>query len=150
MKRLQIDQLHEKMLAFGEVRRVKVSDKGWVHTVRTTLGMSLEQLGKKLSLTRASVGAIEKREAEGSITLNSLREAARALDMELVYGFVPLDATLQKHIEGKAERLASKIVHRTSHSMKLEDQENSHVRIVKAIQERKEEILREMPKALWD
>ena len=150
MRKLQIDQLHQKMLAFDKVRRVKVSDKGWVHTVRTALGMSLEQLGKKLSLTKASVGAIEKREADGSITLNSLRDAARALDMELVYGFVPIDGTLQKHIERNAERLASKIVHRTSHSMKLEDQENSHARIVKAIQERKEEIIREMPKALWD
>jgi len=57
--------------------------------------MSLEQLGKKLSLTRASVGAIEKRETDGSITLKSLREAAKALDMELVYGFVPNDGSLK-------------------------------------------------------
>jgi hypothetical protein len=34
--------------------------------------------------------------------------------------------------------------------MKLEDQENSHTRIEKAIRERKEEIIRELPKALWD
>jgi predicted DNA-binding mobile mystery protein A len=112
--------------------------------------MSLEQLGKKLSLTRASVGAIEKREADGSITLKSLREAALALDMELVYGFVPIDGTLENHIERKAERLALKIVNRTSQSMKLEDQGNSAKRLTKAIQERKEEIIREMPKALWD
>ena len=150
MRSLQIDQLNQKMLTFDKVRRVKVSDKGWVHTVRTTLGMSLEQLGKKLSLTRASVGSIEKREADGSITLNSLREAASALDMELVYGFVPIDGTLQNHIERKAEQLASKIVHKTSHSMKLENQENSQQRLTKALQERKEEIIREMPKALWD
>lgn len=101
---------------------VMVSEKGWVHTVQNTLGMSPEQLGKKFSLTRVSVGAIEKCEAIGSITLKSLREAALALDMELVYGFVPLDGTLQNHIDRKAERLASKIVHRTSQSMKLEDQ----------------------------
>ena len=150
MKRLQVDQLSQKMLEFNKVRSVKVSDKGWVHTVRKTLGMSLEQLGKKLSLTKGSVGAIEKREADGSITLNSLREAAKALDMELVYGFVPIDGTLENHIERKAERLASKIVHRTSQSMKLEDQENSVQRLVKSIHERKEEIIREMPKALWD
>lgn len=150
MKQIQIDQLHQKMLEFAKIRRIKVSDKGWVNTVRTTLGMSLEQLGKKLSLTRQSVSAIEKREADGSITLNSLREAAHALDMELVYGFVPLDGSLKNHIERKAERLASKIVHRTSQTMKLEDQENSLTRIQKAIEERKEEIIREMPKALWD
>src|SRR5687767_10510460 len=113
MRKLQIHQLHQKMLEFNKVRGVKVSDKGWVHTVRTTLGMSLEQLGKKLSLTRQSVGAIEKREADGSITLKSLRDAAFALEMELVYGFVPIDGTLENHIDRKATRLASKIVHRT-------------------------------------
>ena len=150
MRKLQIDQLNQKMLEFEKVRSIKVSNQGWVHTIRTTLGMSLEQLGKKLSLTKASVGAIEKREAEGSITLKSLREAALALDMELVYGFVPIEGTLHNHIERKAESLALKIVYRTSHSMKLEDQENSQQRLAKAIQERKEEIIREMPKALWD
>ena len=40
---------------------------------------------------------------------------------------------------------ASKIVHRTSQSMKLEDQENTVKRLAKAIQERKDEIIREMP-----
>ena len=150
MKKLQVDQLNQKMLEFGKVRQIKVSDKGWVNTVRTTLGMTLEQLGKKLSLSRQNVKALETREADGSITLKSLKEAAHALDMELVYGFVPIDGTLQHHIARKAERLARKIVHRTSQSMKLENQENSIARLEKAIQERKEELVREMPKTLWD
>jgi len=150
MRRLQIEQLDQKIQAFGHAKQVRIAEKGWVYMIRSTLGMTLEQLGKKLSLTRSSVSAIEKREEDGSITLNALREAAKALDMELVYGFVPIDGTLQQHIEREAERLASKIVQRTSHSMKLEDQENSQQRLAKAIQERKEEIIREMPKALWD
>lgn len=150
MSNLQIDHLHQKMLDFGKVRRVNVSEKGWVHTVRKTLGMSLEQLGRKLSITKSSVRAIEQREADGSITINSLREAAKALDMELIYGFVPIDQTLHHLIDRKAENLARKIVTRTSQSMKLENQENSADRIEKAIWERKEEIMREMPKALWD
>lgn len=39
---------------------------------------------------------------------------------------------------------------RTSHTMKLEDQENTKERIEKAIEERMKEILNEMPKSLWD
>ena len=138
------------MLAFDKVRRVTVSEKGWVHTVRKTLGMSLEQLGKKLGLTRASVGAIEKREAVGSITLNSLREAAKALDMELVYGIVPNDGSLDALIEKRAHELASKIVLRTANTMKLEDQGISKKRIEKAIKERTIEIKNDLPKMLWD
>lgn len=112
--------------------------------------MSLEQLCKKLSLTRASVGAIEKREADGSITLNSLRAAAKALDMELVYGFVPNDGSLKALIEKRATELATIIVMRTANTMQLEHQVNSKKRIEKAIKERTAEIKNEMPKILWD
>jgi len=150
MNKLQVDQLHQKMLAFDNVRKVKVSDKGWVHAIRTTLGMSLEHLGKKLSLTRQSVRAIELREADGSITINSLKEAAKALDMELVYGFVPIDGTLQKYIDRKATELATEIVMRTSHSMKLEGQENSPRRLKEAIVERTNSIKNGALKILWN
>jgi len=51
--------------------------------------MSLEQLGDKLNITRQSAQNLEKREAEDSITLKSLEEAANAIDMQLVYGLAP-------------------------------------------------------------
>ena len=53
--------------------------------------------------------------------------------MQLVYGFVPNDGSLDALIERKASELAAKIVHRTSNTMKLEDQENSKDRIEKAL-----------------
>jgi len=93
---------------------------------------------------------MERREKDGSITLRTLREAATALDMKLVYGFVPKDGSLEELINRKANALARKIVLRTSNSMKLEDQENSQLRIEKAIEERTVAIKNEMPKALWD
>lgn len=74
----------------------------------------------------------------------------RALDMELVYGFVPNDGTLEALIEKRARELATKIVLRTSNTMRLENQGNSDKRIELAINERTEEIKNEMPKILWD
>lgn len=82
--------------------------------------------------------------------IKSLRNAARALDMELVYGFVPKDGSLDALIEKKARKLASQIVSRSSHTMKLEDQENSEKRIQKAIEERTALLTYEIPKVLWD
>ncbi|MEX2347964.1 MAG: mobile mystery protein A, partial [Balneolaceae bacterium] len=123
---------------------------GWIRAIRLALGMSLQQLADKLTITKQSVQEIEMREKEGSITLRSLRETARALDMELVYGFVPKDGSLEKYIDKKARSLAEKIVSRTSNTMKLEDQENTNQRLKKAIEERMIIIKRELPKALWD
>ena len=149
-KALQRQQLNNKMLSFINLQRSILPPTGWIHATRTALGMTMQQLGKRLSITKQSVQDLENREKNGSITLRALKEAASALDMHLVYGFLPIDGNLEDLIERKAKELAMKIVLRTSNSMKLEDQENSKLRIEKAIEERTAIIKSEMPKSLWD
>ena len=138
------------MLAFASLQKVAPPPTGWIKAIRNAIGMSMLQLGKRLSITKQSVQDIERREKDGSISIKALREAARALDMQLVYGFVPNDGSLEALIDRKAKELATQIVQRTSNSMKLEDQENSKQRIEKAIEERANIIKNEMPKTLWD
>ncbi len=138
------------MLAFAPLLKVAPPPTGWIKAIRNAIGMSMLQMGKRLSITKQSVQDIERREKDGSISIKALREAARALDMQLVYGFVPNDGSLEQLIDRKAKELAKQIVQRTSISMKLEDQENSKQRIEKAIEERAAIIKNEMPKTLWD
>lgn len=143
-------QLSQKLASYSSVANMARPPFGWIKTVRTSIGMSLEQLGNKLGMTRQSVLHLEKREASGSITINALEEAAKALDMRLVYGLVPLDGSLEQLIERKAAKMAAEIVMRTSATMKLEDQENTPERIQQAIEERTRELMNELPKTLWD
>jgi predicted DNA-binding mobile mystery protein A len=147
---LQLQQLNDKMLGFATLKQVAVPPTGWIKAIRTALGMSMQQLGNKLSVSRQGILDVEKREKDGAITIKSLKEIARALDMQLVYGFVPNEESLDALIEKRATELATKIVLRTSDSMKLEDQGNTNKRIEMAIKERAEEIRTEMPKSLWD
>jgi hypothetical protein len=70
--------------------------------------------------------------------------------MKLVYGFVPKDGSLDALIERKAKELAIQIVMRTSQTMLLEDQANTEERLQKAIEDRTNELKRDMPKTLWD
>ncbi|MEI6310796.1 MAG: mobile mystery protein A [Bacteroidota bacterium] len=149
-KSLQIQQLNSKMLAYASLQKVAPPPTGWIKAIRNAIGMSMLQLGNRLSITKQSVQDIERREKDGSVTIKALREAARALDMQLVYGFVPNDGSLELLIERKAKELATQIVMRTNNTMKLEDQENTKQRIEKAIQERTTIIKTEMPKTLWD
>jgi predicted DNA-binding mobile mystery protein A len=149
-KKLQIEQLERKLKGFTSVQKVPTPPTGWLKAVRISLGMSLQQLADKLSITKQSVQEIELREKEGSITLKSLRESADALDMQFVYGLVPKDGTIENLIDRKARELATRIVSRTSNTMKLEDQENTKQRLKKAIDERTAVIKNELPKMLWD
>ncbi len=147
---LLFQQLNDKMLGFVSLQKVAIPPTGWIKAIRTAIGMSLKQLGNKLSVSKQAVLDIEKREKDGSITIKSLKEIARAMDMELVYGFVPNDGSLDALIERRATELAKAIVLRTANTMKLEDQANSKKRIEKAIKERAAAIKNEMPKILWD
>lgn len=117
---------------------------------RISLGISLQQLADKLSVSKQSVQETEQREQEGHITLKRLRETAEAMDMQLVYGLVPKDGSIEKLIDRKARELAEQIVNKTAHTMKLEGQENSPKRLKKAIEERKIIIKNDLPKILWD
>jgi predicted DNA-binding mobile mystery protein A len=149
-KSLQLQQLNSKMQRFAALQQVAMPPTGWIKAIRTAMGMSLQQLGNKLHISKQGVMDMERREKEGSITIRSLREIARVMDMQLVYGFVPNDGSLDALIEKRATQLATQIVMRTANTMKLEDQANSEKRIEAAIRERAAAIQHEMPKILWD
>jgi predicted DNA-binding mobile mystery protein A len=138
------------MLGFASLKQVAMPPTGWIKAIRTAIGMSMPQLGNKLKMSKQGIMDIEKREKDGSITIKSLREIARAMDMQLIYGFLPNDGSLDALIEKRATELATQIVMRTANTMKLEDQANSKNRIETAIRERTAAIKNEMPKILWD
>jgi len=149
-KKLLIEQLDRKLKPFRETSSIQIPEKGWIYSIRKTLNMTLQQLGSRLNITAQGVKNIEEREANGSISLKSLKEVGKVLDMQFVYGFVPNEGSIEKLIESKAYELAKKIVLRTSQNMKLEDQENSQERIIQAIDDLTSELQREMRKSLWD
>ncbi len=149
-KKLLIEQLDKKLNAFEGTEKVIIPDQGWINSIRVTLRMTLEQLGAKLNVSRQGAQNIEKSEALGAISLKSMREIGRVLDMKFVYGFVPADGSIENLVNRKAEELAKKIVLRTSQNMKLENQGNSDEQLNRAISDLAAELKREMSKSLWD
>lgn len=149
-KRLLVTQIDKKIAYFIGAKNQALPGEGWIHSIRTALGMSLKQLGNRLKLTPQGIKDIERREKEGSLTMQRLREVAAALDMQLVYGLVPKEETLDKMIEKRARELAREIVLKTSHTMHLENQGLEEKAIKEAIDSRAEKIKNEMPKDLWN
>lgn len=149
-RRLLIAHLEDRIRMLAPARALPAPPTGWIRATRLALGMSMQQLAVKLGVTRQNVRNMEGREAEGGITLKALHEVAKALDMELVYGLVPRDGSLDAYIERRARRLAEEIVGRTATTMRLEDQGNSEERLRQAIEARTLALRQEMPKMLWD
>jgi predicted DNA-binding mobile mystery protein A len=132
----------------------KISDsippQGWIYTIRTALGMSLRQLGNIANITPQGVKDIEDREKNGNITIAALEQMGQALNMRLVYGFVPNEGTLQKKIDKQALAVAKKIVTRTSNNMALEDQKVNPTMLKKSITAKAQEIKQNNLKSLWE
>lgn len=149
-RRLMVEQLDRKLQKLQILKELEVPSKGWINAIRTSLNMSLGQLGRRLKKTPVSIKEIEEREMTRSITLKKLIEVGEALDLQFVYGFLPRHASIESMIAERAERMARVIVMRTSHTMALEDQENKDERLQRAVKERAELLKREIPKLLWD
>jgi predicted DNA-binding mobile mystery protein A len=149
-KKLMVEQLDRKLAKLHVLKQVEVPSKGWINAIRTTLNMSLVQLAKRLNKTSVSVKEIEEREENKSITLKKLIEVGEALDLQFVYGFLPKESSIEKMIDKRARQVARDVVMRTSHTMKLEEQENSEERLQRAIKDRADILKQEMPKHLWD
>ena len=149
-KKLTLEQVDRKIKQFSKLSESDIPVEGWIYTIRQALGISLKQLGKRMQLGVSGVKEMERREKNYSITIKSLNDFASALELRLIYGFIPKDGSLEKMIEKKALEIAQQIVLKTSHSMALEDQENAPSRIKKAIKDRAQQIKNEMPKYLWD
>lgn len=149
-KRLLLDQLSNRMDKFKDASGTPPPKKGWINLIRTSLNMTLEQLSHRLQMSRQGVQKIEDRELSGNISINALREVGHVLNMQLVYGFVPKEGSLESMIDNRAYEVAKKIVLKTSHNMKLENQGNSNERIQKAIDQLALELKSELRKTLWD
>jgi len=147
---LLVEQVDKKLQVFTGLEKTLIPTRGWIHTLRIALKMSLKQLGNRLAITGQGAREMEKREENGSITLNSLRLAGKAMNMKLVYGFIPESGSIEKMIEEQALIKAREIVLRTSQTMILEDQGNDTERISEAIKNKAWEIKYNMPNYLWD
>lgn len=149
-RNILLDQTDQKIENLKKAGDFHIPAKGWINAVRLSLNMSFRQMGQKLGMTAQSASEMEKREADDSISLNGLKKFAEAMDMKFVYGFTPKEGSLELMIEKRAYQIAKEIVGRTSVNMNLEDQKNTEKRLKKAVQERANEIKREMPRYLWD
>jgi len=149
-RKLILAQLDQKLDKYKSIGTTPAPQNGWIYSIRQALNMSLRQLGNRMGITAPSVHEIEERERSGTVSLKVLRQVGEALDMKLVYGFIPKAGSIEKMIENRAFQLAQEIVERTSVSMELEDQKNSDLRLKLAITEKAAEINSKQPRYLWD
>jgi hypothetical protein len=75
--------------SYLDYRTEKKISASWLKSVREALFLSAASVSLNMNCKRTAFTQIEQQEIKGAITLNKLKEAAAALDCDLVYGLVP-------------------------------------------------------------
>ncbi len=148
-KNLAREQLDETLKQFIPLKAVFPPRKGWIRAIRDALGMTGEQLARRLSTNKQRVSRIEQDEKPGKVTLKTLRNVAEALDCVFIHAFVPKNS-LEQMVKKQAEVIAKKRMACSGQMMRLEKQELSEAEKAKAMQNLIDEIIETMPKSLWD
>lgn len=149
LKRVRLRQLDERLEPWLKLRGVPLPRMGWIRAVRGALGMGLDQLARRLGTKPPTVSKLEKSEMEGTITLNSLRRVANALDCTLIYAMVP-NSTLATAVREQALRKARASRSHVSHSMALEAQGVDPAEAERQERELAQRLLIEWHRSLWD
>ena len=147
-KKLKQQQTEKSLETWRNAELSLLPKQGWIRSLRTSLGMTLDVLGQRLEITSAGLSKLEKSEANGTITLNSLRRAAEALDCELKYALVP-SASLEEMKHKQALKKAREQMQSVSHSMKLEAQEVDASSQQLLLDELVKDLLEGKDKELW-
>jgi predicted DNA-binding mobile mystery protein A len=143
----QIDELIQSIVDRKQKAPLSV---GWIQSARLALGMSLRQLAERVGVSVSALNSFEKREQTDSVSLATLKKAANAMDMELVYYFKPKDGSIKNAVEKQARKKAQEILNQSNQTMKLEDQETNSSSQELELERLTKDIMSKMPQNLWD
>jgi predicted DNA-binding mobile mystery protein A len=143
------EQLDITLKSFGKVKVLSTPRKGWIRAIRTALGMNGRQLADRLQVSSARITRLEQDELSGAVTLKTMQKTAEALDCVFVYGVVP-KTSLEDIVKKQVERVAAEKFMRVARTMGLEEQNLSQKENLKVLKNLEEELLRTMPRYLWE
>ena len=143
-------QMDELIQTFVSGKQNVQTSAGWIQSARLALGMSLRQLAERVGVSVSALTNFEKREQTDSVSLATLKKAANAMDMELVYYFKPKDGSIKNAVEKQARKRAQEILNQSNQTMKLEDQETNSSSQELELERLTKDIMSKMPQNLWD
>lgn len=143
-------QLDRQLTKLRPLQQVTPPAMGWVKAIRKSLGMTRDQLAKKMGISSQAIQKLEESEAQGTIYLKSLEKISQHLNCKFLYVLIP-EEPLQDLVETQIRRKAQETLAKIHHSMLLEAQGTSPEMIEDQIAEIANEIKRKKNiSMIWD
>lgn len=135
-KNIQLVQAEKRGAVLKKLTNQVQMRTGWIEYMRAILGLTLQDLAKRAGVSKSTTAQSERREADGKVTLETLKKMANAMECDLFYAFVPRKR-ISAILMDRALQKARSILSRTDTHMSLEDQkveESMDVRIQRLAQ----------------
>ena len=136
--KLAMKQIERRLTSLRTMAKDANVRAGWITYMREALCMTQSALAKLTGLSQATVQQIEKREASGKVTIQTMRKIAAAMNCDFTYAFIPKQE-LADYLKKKAVAKATGIVLAADVHMTLEDQ-----KVTSDIQDRIERIAEDL------
>ena len=143
------EQLDALLKGFTPLVEIPFPPKGWLRSIRDSLGMTARQLGKRLGIAQQAVSRIEKEEPAGAVTIKTMRRLAQALDCDFVYGFVPR-TSLEETITRQARKVALLRFDQATQNTSAENQALTEEERENVISSLTDALIRTLPSTFWD
>jgi predicted DNA-binding mobile mystery protein A len=144
--RLQIDK---QLNGIKSVLNINRPLYGWIKTIRNALGMTVAQFGKRMGVSQARASVIESSEIEDTLTIKTLREAARSLNCKFIYFLIP-EKSLEEIVKEQAMKTVIENSKNVVHSMGLENQTVLEEESKDFVNIQAESLLFEHPNKVWE
>jgi len=143
--------IQQKLALFSRLNE-PMPPSGWIKAIRGSLGLTIRQLADRVGVSHGSIAQLEKREPKKKVTLESLNNAARAMDCKVVYALVPIESglTLDDIIKKKAQEAARKILNDVAHTMRLEKQGTTEKQLKIEIDRITNELMASNDPRIWE
>lgn len=142
---LKVSQLDRKIQG---ISNSDLPQTGWINVVRNTLNITFAYIAGKLNTSPQVIKKFEQNEIDGTITINTLKKVADAMECNLVYAFVPKAGSFESLIDNRAEQISELLISRASNSMDLEMQSVNDGMILNQKSHMKSELKQNL-KNLW-
>lgn len=142
--------IEKRLRSWKDVSSMEKLETGWIKVVRVSLGVTTRMLAQRLGVSHPSIAQLEKREAEGRASLESIQKVAQAMECQLVYAIIPKNKKYEDILNDRAYKAAKRIVEIVGHNMKLEGQGISRKKTQKLIKEQAHQLKKNLSPLLWD
>lgn len=141
---IQLKALDKKLSPLKQLVPVIPRSQSWIRTLREALGMTAQQLAKRIGISQSRIAYMEQNEK--NLKISTLEKVAQSMNCTFVPLFIP-NESLEINVRSQAQKKAAEILASVNQNMALENQLSSSEDI---LSDMTDDLIKNNIKQIWD